>query len=168
MRRKSPFFACEIYNMENDAMLSRSSVLTFLLAIACAASPAKVTRPWRVEFLTSGGLSGRGVGNVTLDSDGKLEITTITRKACSYEVSDAAVDEIEALLAESRPHKWGSYVPESRCCDRVEYSLVYADSRGENRAVWIDNPLPLPEDVVKLSKAMAALRNKYSAECLEQ
>jgi hypothetical protein len=164
MRRKSPVFACEIYNMENAAMLSRFGMLmTLMLTVACAAAPAKVTRPWRVEFVTSGGISGRGVGNVVLDSDGKLEVTTIARKSCSFEVTPAELNEIEQLLADTRPERWGSYVPENRCCDRVEYTLTYRKGAAE----WIDAGLPLPEDVLKLSQAMGELRNTYTAECMK-
>jgi hypothetical protein len=165
MRKKWPVFACEIYNMENGAMLSRSRVVVALMiTVACSASPAKVTRPWRVELLTSGGISGRGVGNVTLTSDGKLEVTTISRKACTFEVTTEELDAIEQLLAESRPKRWGSYVPENRCCDRVEYTLSY----DEDTALWIDAGLPLPEDVLRLSRAMAELRRKYTAECMNE
>jgi hypothetical protein len=164
MRRKWPVFACGIYNMENDAMLSRSGVLmTLILTVACAAAPAKVTSPWSVEFLTDGGITGRGLGNVTLSSDGKLEVTTIARKTCAFEVTPEELDEIEHLLADSRPERWGSYVPENRCCDRVEYTLTYKT----DTAVWIDAGLPLPEDVLKLSRAMAELRQTYTAECMK-
>jgi len=164
MPRKWPVFAWGIYNMENDAMLSRSGVLmTLMLTVACAAAPAKVTRPWRVEFLTDGGITGRGLGNVTLSSDGKLEVTTISRKTCAFEVTPEELVEIERLLADTQSDKWGSYVPENRCCDRVEYTLTYRN----DTAVWIDAGLPLPEDVLKLSEAMAALRHTYTAECMK-
>jgi hypothetical protein len=137
--------------------------MALMLAVACAASPAKVTRPWRVQFLTDGGLAGRGVGNITLTSDGKLELTTMTRKSCAYDATSEELAKIETLLANARPSEWGSYVPESRCCDRVEYRLTF----GPHTAIWIDDPLPLPEDVVKLSEALAELRHKYTTECLK-
>ena len=138
--------------------------MVLMIAVACAASPVKVTRPWRVEFLTQGGITGRGVGNMTLTSDGKLELTTISRKDCTYAITSEELDGIEQLLANARSERWGSYVPENTCCDRVEYTLSY----GKHTAVWIDAGLPLPEDVLKLSEGLAALRNRYTTECMKQ
>jgi hypothetical protein len=149
--------------MENDEMLSRFAVLILTMTTACAAAPSRVARPWHVSLETSGGFTGRGLGNLSLDSDGNLEVTTMTRKTCSMHVTAEELRDVETLLAASHPEKWGSYFPENRCCDRVEYKLTYDNHSAE----WIDSPPPMPADLVDLDRALADLRSKYQKECIE-
>jgi hypothetical protein len=139
-------------------MLSRIAALAVILLAACAATQSKPQTPWRVELATSGGIAGRGLGNVTVDSDGNVSVTTMTRKSCTAHATAQELSRIETLLAGSHAERWGSYFPENKCCDRIEYRLTYA----EHAAEWIDDGPPRPEDVVKLAEALTALRTKYT------
>jgi hypothetical protein len=84
----------------------------------------------------------------------------MTTKTCTYRTSDEELLEVEALLAASHPEKWGNYVPKNNCCDRIGYELTY----GKHKAEWIDDPLPMPEDVVSLAAALGGLRAKYGCK----
>ncbi len=142
-------------------MLSRTTVLIGMLAFTCAASSSKVSTPWRLELETSGGMTGRGLGNLVLESDGTISVTTMTQKTCSYQATAEEMQSIEALLAASHPEKWGTYFPQNKCCDRIEYKLTYGKFSGE----WIDAGPPMPRDLAKLSDALGELRRKYDEQC---
>ena len=54
-------FIWKIYNRENAMKLSALAII--LLSMSCAASQSKPVTPWRVEVVTSGGMTGRGNGS---------------------------------------------------------------------------------------------------------
>lgn len=155
----------EFYNVKTPVKLS--AILLLLLA-GCAASHATPKRPWRVEVTTAGGIAGRGTGDYAIDSDGKVAARLFNGRDCTFTTSAAP---IEALLAKARPQEWkASYVPENACCDRFEYTLTY-DEAGEKTTVkWIDDPLPMPDDLVALSNAIVggdatSLRMQAAERC---
>ncbi|MBV8517189.1 MAG: hypothetical protein JO197_07260 [Acidobacteria bacterium] len=151
-------------------MLSLRAIFLALLATACAAAPRPV-RPWHLELASSGGIAGRGAGSYVLDSTGALTVTTMTRKQCSYQLSDAELQRVEKLLAAARLGTWKeSYLPENTCCDRIEWDLTI-DRAGTKRATkWLDEP-PLPKDLVALVHAIVApgdphaLASVYAERC---
>lgn len=129
-----------------------SAILMILLVSGCAASQAGPQRPWRVEVTTSGGITGRGAGDYAIDSDGKATAKLFDGRTCSF---TAPVERIEALLAAARPREWKeSYVPENNCCDRIEYILTYDEAGRATTTKWIDDPLPMPADLVALSRTI--------------
>ncbi len=146
-------------------MFSRRGLLIAMIATACAASPSKPTAPWRVEVTTSGGIAGRGIGSAAIDSQGNVSVTTMARKTCANHATAEEFANIETLLGMSKPAKWGSYVPENACCDRIEYTLTFEEGDKKYGARWIDDPLPRPADLVKVADAMGALRQKYAEQC---
>jgi len=139
----------ELYNVKNAVKLSALSLILFA---GCAASHAAPKRPWRVEVTTSGGITGRGTGNYAIDSDGKVVARLFNGRECTF-TTDAGG--IEAILAKARPNDWKeSYVPENTCCDRIEYTLTYDEAGVKKTTTWIDDPLPMPADLVALSDAI--------------
>lgn len=133
-------------------MILRTGVLAMMIAVACSAAQSKPQTPWHVELATSGGITGKGMGTIAVESDG-----TITVNACTFKASDAEMQSLETLLAASKPEKWGNYTPENKCCDRISYELTY----DEHKAEWIDDPLPMPEDLVKLASELGKLRRAH-------
>lgn len=146
-----------------------SMVLTFMLT-ACAASQSTPVAPWRVEVATSGGIAGRGVGTYAIASDGTIDVVSMNGKRCSFRATAEELARIESLLAAAAPEKWSaSYAPAERCCDRIQYDLSI-DQGGSKRTVeWIDDPLPMPEDLVALSNAIMggtdSVRVRYGEQC---
>lgn len=135
--------------MKNPVKLS---AFFLLLLTACTASHATPKKPWRVEVTTTGGIHGRGTGDYAIDSDGKVTARLFDGRPCTFTTSP---DPIEALLAKARPGEWKeSYVPENACCDRYEYTLAYDEAGAKTTTKWIDDPLPMPDDLVALSQAM--------------
>jgi hypothetical protein len=151
--------------MENVRMFSRKGMLIVIAAVACAASQPKPASPWRLDMATSGGFAGRGIGSAAIDSEGNVSVTTMSRKSCTYQASGEELTNVERLLASSEPAKWGDYVPENKCCDRIEYELTYDEAGRKYVARWITEPLPMPEDLKKVSEALDGLRQKYGEQC---
>lgn len=145
------------------------SALAILLVMSCAASQTQSDAPWRIDVTTSGGFAGRGAGNYTLDSDGKLTVT-MNGRSCSYELTADELARWDRIVDAAKPDAWNeSYAPEDRCCDRIEYKLTL-DRAGAQRATeWIDDPLPMPADLLAIANAVTgpppSLRMDYGTRC---
>jgi hypothetical protein len=156
----------EFYNMKSSAKLS--ALLLPLFLAACTASYAGPKRPWRVEIKTDGGIAGRGTGDYAIDSDGKVTAKLFNGRECTFTTDPAP---IEQLLAKARPREWkDSYVPENQCCDRIHYTLTYDEAGVKTITSWIDDPLPMPDDLVALSSAIvggepASIRMLATKQC---
>lgn len=153
-RGKTRYFVREFYNVKNTVKLSALFLTAFVLA-GCAATQAGPRRPWRVDVITSGGFAGRGAGDYAIDSDGKAAARLFNGNACTYTAAADDLRRIEELLANARPREWKeSYVPKDPCCDRITYTLTFDEAGTKTTSTWIDDPLPMPEDLVALSNAI--------------
>lgn len=147
-----------------------SIIAAMLLMLSCAASQTKPAEPWSVGVTSSGGLAGRGAGSYAIGSDGKVSVTSMLGKSCSFTATEEELRRFSGLLANARPDRWkASYVPENPCCDRFEYELTL-DEGGEKHTVkWIDDPLEMPRDLAALTNAMVgeppSLRVTYGQQC---
>jgi hypothetical protein len=141
-----------------------SAFLLMLMTLtSCAASQsAAPPTPWKLSLTTSGGFAGRGNGSVSLDSSGAIAVTTIANKSCTFTASADELQQFTNLLAAARPDAWkASYAPENKCCDRIEYTLTYDAAGKVTETSWIDDPLPMPGDLVAVSEALSALKNAH-------
>jgi hypothetical protein len=146
------------------------SALGILLLMSCAASQSAPVTPWRIEVTTMGGITGRGNGSWAIGSDGRVAVTNMSGKSCSF---DAAADErkrFETLLTNARPDTWAAeYVPENNCCDRIEYTMIVDEGGVQKKVVWIDDPETMPKDLAALVQAMSgvapSLRTAYGDQC---
>ena len=145
------------------------SAAALLLLVACAASQSTAVKPWRIDVTTSGGITGRGNGGWGIDSDGKISVTTIGGRTCTFDATPAERERFDAILANARPNSWkDSYVPEDNCCDRIEYRLTVVRAGEERKIVWIDDPLPMPKDLQAIADALTgpgSLRAEYGGRC---
>ncbi|HYP18101.1 MAG TPA: hypothetical protein VEQ65_12890 [Opitutus sp.] len=158
----------KIYNRETAMKLSAAAILLF---VACAASQSAPVKPWRVEVTTSGGITGRGNGGWGIDSEGKISVTAMNRRTCTYDATPEELRRFETLLANARPETWkDSYVPEDNCCDRIEYRMTVVRGDQERKIVWIDDPMPMPKDLDAIAKAVTgvapSLRTEYGPQCI--
>jgi hypothetical protein len=137
-------------------------LLLFLTVLACGTSTSNppALRPWTLELATSGGITGRGLGTIRIDSGGDAVVGQ-----CSSNVTD--LERFDALLANARPGQWReSYLPENPCCDRFEYALTVDIAGTTHRTRWIDDPLPMPNDLTAIGDAL--LRELRERPCGEQ
>jgi hypothetical protein len=147
------------------------SVMAVLLLMSCAASQSsKPAAPWRVGITTMGGITGRGNGGWAIGSDGKVEITSLGGRSCTFDATAAERARFETLLANARADTWkASYAPEDRCCDRIEYTMTIDEGGVQRKVEWIDDPLPMPADLTAIVNAMSgaapSLRTEYGDKC---
>lgn len=145
-------------------------IAAMILMLSCAASGTAPVEPWSVQVTSSGGIVGRGAGTYSIDSAGEVAVTTILGRSCTFRATDEEMRRFREILANARPESWSdSYIPKDPCCDRFEYELTL-DEAGTKRTVkWIDDPLPMPEDLAALTNAMVgpppSLRVTYGAKC---
>jgi hypothetical protein len=159
-------FACKLYNMENARMRSQFAVLVPLILFGCALTPVK--RPWKLELMTSGGFTGRGLGSITLDSAGPIELKMANGKRCTLSATEDELKRYDALLGHSDPHAWrDSYSPENKCCDRIEHHLRLSTEKKLYETEWISAPLPMPEDLVAISDALLQTLREHSCPSTE-
>jgi hypothetical protein len=147
-----------------------SALSLFLLLISCAASQSKPATPWRIEVATTGGITGRGNGSWSIGSDGRVAVTNIAGKSCTFEASAEERARFETLLANARPDTWAAeYVPENPCCDRIGYTMTVDEAGVQRKVEWIDDPEPMPKDLVALVQAMSgvapSVRTEYGERC---
>jgi hypothetical protein len=158
-RAKAQYLQVKIYNMESALMLSfRLSI--FLLAFACSTTTSN--EPWRIELVTSGGITGRGNGNVTIDSAGVVTLTTMSGSGCTFTLTADELRPVAAAVAKAGAWK-ESYVPENSCCDRIESALTLTRGDKTQKTTWITEPLPMPADLTALAERVAAVRSGH--EC---
>lgn len=145
-------------------------VMMMMLAACSGATRSTPATPWRVEVATSGGIAGRGVGTYALDSDGAVTVVSMNGKRCEFRATDEELERVSAILGAAKPDGWqDSYIPAERCCDRIEYTMTLEQRGGARTIRWIDDPLPMPEDLLALTGAMVggaeSLRVRYGGQC---
>ena len=147
--------------------LSASIILFTILSLtSCAASQNGSEAPWRLELTTSGGITGSGSGNATVDSGGSVTIVSMQRKSCAFEAAAEELAPLAARVAAADPESWNdSYIPSNPCCDRIEYVLTVTRGEEKKTVRWIDDPLPLPADLKAVSDALNEIRRKYGERC---
>jgi hypothetical protein len=147
-----------------------SIVATMLMVLSCAASQTRPVEPWSVAVTSSGGLAGRGAGTFAIDSDGKISVTSMMGKSCTFQATEDERRRFAELLAKTRPDTWAaSYLPKDPCCDRFEYELTLDEGGVKHTVNWIDDSLPMPKDLAALTDAVMgpapSLRVTYGAKC---
>ena len=166
---KAPSLARFLYNVETAMKLSIVATL-MLLMLSCAASQTKPAEPWSIEVTSSGGLAGRGAGSYAIDSSGRISMTTMMGKSCTFTASEEEMRRFTELLTNARPETWAaSYIPKDPCCDRFEYELTLDEAGTKHTVRWIDDPEPMPNDLAALTNAMVgpppSLRVTYGPKC---
>ena len=136
--------------MKNALQLS---AFLLLILTACAASRPK--EPWIIQVRTAGGLTGRGMGSYSIDSDGKVRIVRANGSTCEYDATKDELRRITELLGAAHAREWKpAYVPENSCCDRFEYLMIIDEASVVTQTRWIDDPLPMPSDLQALTDAI--------------
>lgn len=147
-----------------------SFVAMMMMTLSCAAARTAPAEPWSILVTSSGGIAGKGAGSYSIDSAGEITVTTMLGKRCVYRATDAEMERFLELLTQAQPESWKeSYVPENACCDRFEYEMVLDEAGTKHTVRWIDDPQPMPKDLVALTNAIVgpdpSLRTTYGTKC---
>jgi hypothetical protein len=167
--------------MWNSATLAGMSVLA--LCALPAVQNARGDSGWRVELRSSGGITGRGLGGVAVQSDGAVVLMRFgsTRDrghgwepTCTLRLPDQ-VRHIADALAATRPETWRERYPSSSkrgsCCDGYQWDLevirtATSEAPTRHRTSWTsDGPSDLPGDVSRLRAAILEVWNAAKPSC---
>ena len=157
-------------------------LLTVSVGLASQGRPAVPV--WRVELRSSGGITGRGVGGVAIQSDGAVSVIRLTttrdgpgwEPTCTVRVPERVTRVAEALAA-TRPETWRERYPApgspGNCCDGFQWDLdVTRTTAGESpvrqRTSWTsDGDTSVPADLDQLRAALVELWNTVKPSCAD-
>ena len=95
---------------------------------AAYATPAD--GPWRIEIVSTGGITGAGTGDLRIDSTGKITVGQFVPngRTCEFFLTPGELSQLTALVKALQPDLWfASYVPadsRSRCCDLIFSKVI--------------------------------------------
>lgn len=143
------------------------SAFAVLLAMSCVSAHSSAPKtPWSIELTTAGGIAGHGHGNISISSEGSVALQTIDGKRCTFDATPDERERLTTLLGQADPDAWkATYAPEDYCCDRIEYALKVDEAGVVRETAWIDDPLPMPDDLQALVQALGDLRRTYGEQC---
>jgi hypothetical protein len=158
--------------------------MSVLALCALPAAPDTQGAPgWRVELRSSGGISGRGVGGVAVQSDGAVVLMRfgMTRDrghawepTCTLQLPDQ-VRHVAAALESTQPETWRERSPASSkpdgCCDTFQWELEVIRTAADGppvrqRTSWIsERASDLPADVNRLRAVLIEVWNAAKPSC---
>jgi hypothetical protein len=166
--------------MRNLGRLVAMLLLTVSVGLASQGTPA--APGWRVELRSSGGIAGRGVGGVAVQSDGAVAVIrqAATRgqgreSTCTVRVPER-ITRVAGALAAARPETWRERYPapgSPGCCDGYQWDLdVIRTTGGESpvrqRTSWTsDGKASVPADLEQLRAALVELWDTVKTSCAD-
>lgn len=158
-------------------MRTRAVITTFVVVVAVllagpagaaqASEPAldlpEVPGGWVLRIRTSGGITGHGVGDIAIASDGQLQCLgqrAPCRSALAGEGMRAMLDQVGRASAAT----WSMLPPSTICMDCVTTQLVLTRRNADGtwttlRASWDPTTrAKLPDDVTRLHDMTVSLR----------
>lgn len=131
---------------------------------------------WKLEIETDGGLTGRGVGNIRIDSDGRAHATT-GADDCARTLLANRVGQVNRMVTRAMPAGWRKAYARADnprgAADQVRYTLRLTTGGGKGAKVyetyWYDETQgELPSDLRALVAAARASRDELLASCARQ
>jgi hypothetical protein len=128
---------------------------------------------WDVAIVTSGGISGRGLGDISLSSSGTGHVSDPLH-GCDVKVDAKELDEIAAHIAAARTSRWqDSYASPANphgYADQIRFELtlsrVVNGEPGKRTTFWYDENLDtLPPDLAALQESVWGMREKLLEQC---
>lgn len=78
---------------------------------------------WTLRIVTSGGFSGRGIGNILVTSQGQRTCDP-PNALCATAAPDGSLDLLARAISAASPSGWGDSKPSTICRDCVSTSIV--------------------------------------------
>ncbi len=133
-------------------------------------------KSWSVEIKISGGMTGRGNGEVLISSDGQIEAAKPALPGskplhCSAKLSQQELQALNESVKGSSPAEWQKRRLNAAAPDAYEYSLNLTvlksgGKRQEYKVKWYDNTRNnLPEDLKPLSDEVLEAKEKTIQKC---
>lgn len=128
---------------------------------------------WDAAVVTSGGITGRGLGDVTVSSTGAGHVTDPVR-GCDAKVASRDLENLANRVANTEAFRWqDSYASPANphgYADQIRYELTLSrtvDGTTEKRTTfWYDDNVDaLPADLAALYDAIWGMREQLLAQC---
>ncbi len=161
---------CESIVIAMPGFLVSCVTLSLLLAGSCAKqSPTAretIEPPWSLQLTTSGGLTGLGRGNLSVNNEGKFSCSQTNRqdvrKGVEGTLNPRQLQPISDAVAKVSPKEWNKPGLNVAAPDAYGYKLELR--MGTDVKVftvqWYDNTSDqLPEDLKKLSQVLMQAMN---------
>lgn len=118
---------------------------------------------WALRLESSGGITGRGDGSVSIDSEGQVERTTPNGTVCRGTVDGELLETLTRVLVDARADTWRSQYLLQGGADFFTYTLTMEiDGRPQPVVEWNDG-VELPTDLRTLWDAIGAVTR--SVDC---
>ncbi len=161
-----------------------AAMLLLTVSVGLAGQGTPAASGWRVELRSSGGITGRGVGGVAVQSDGAVTVIRLTatrdsqgwEPICTVRVPER-ITRVAAALASTRPETWRERYTApgnpSGCCDGYQWDLdVIRTTAGEapvrQRTSWTsDGNTGVPADLEQLRAAVVEIWDTVKPSCVD-
>ena len=152
---------------------SLSSILVVaIVSMACSPYQTATDSSWSVQLKTSGGLTGRGQGSISVNSDGKVRyeppnVPGRPGRPCERVLSADDLRPLADAVRRNRSAGWQVPGPNAAAPDAFAYDLELRTG-GDHayRVTWYDNTRDrLPEDVKSLAEALTDLMSVLAKGC---
>ncbi len=148
--------------------------LLLLAAVSCQsgvdenvgeAQPEEVSmQEWSIVVQSSGGITGRGDGSVSLTSEGVLARTTPGGAVCRQTIEGEVLESVDRAIAEADVDAWESeYFQQG--ADFFTYTMTLETGKSEQKIVEWNDGGDLPDDLRELWDALNTARQ--SVDCTE-
>lgn len=161
------------------AMTSVAMLMMTLTLLRCGAAndvssspvstPSAKQESWKVEIMTDGGITGKGLGSVQIDSSGHV-VAAFMARHCDGQLTPEESAALSAAQAGAMPGSWrSSYatpgVPNGHP-DEIHYSLVLTRGAKSYTTSWYgESGDTLPADLAGLRAAAWQARARTMANC---
>lgn len=131
-----------------------------LLAAALLAGQCGSTMAMTVKLSTDGGITGRGLGGITIDAPA-IEASD-NRQTCHGTLTTEEQRRFVALIEASHPETWRESYGEPAKPDQIHYVVT----TGKYATSWYgENPSALPIDIKHLRDALWEARGRVLHDC---
>lgn len=149
------------------------TLIAFAFSPASSGNTPADNPSWSVQLRTSGGIAGRGNGNILVSSDGKLLYEKPngpphTRQTCALKLGSAQLRALSEAVNQSRPEGWTLSGLNAAAPDAFGYELELRTGGGKRifKIKWYDNTRDqLPEDLRKLFEAVSGVKQEAAKKC---
>lgn len=130
-----------------------------------AMTSAATASDWVIEITTSGGITGRGLGSVTI-TPSEATTTDVARRACTAALTDEERSSLATLAANAKPAAWRDQEPPSGSADLIEYTLTLPRGTESHHATWSGEDVSgLPKDLGTLFTNAWRVRGRVMQTC---
>ena len=151
-----------------------SVIVVTILSPACSSPPPADASPWSVQIKTSGGIAGRGKGDVLITSDGKIRyepprVPGKPARPCEERLSGEELRAVSEAVGRSQPEGWELSGLNAAAPDAFAYELELRRGGKDQvyKVKWYDNTRDqLPEDLKRLSEAVDHATGVAAKKCV--